>query len=281
MTRQGFFQAASAIIIVTTLFATFTLCGSLVQRERAELERRTQAEAQQIATHLQVGMMGALEPLARLGAWWLSQGKPFDREDWHNDAQLFLANASGLRQALWVGLDGVERWSAMPGSASITKPVRPNDAIRHLIGEARSRDSLLLSGLFNAPGITHALYVCVPVRKNQRLAGYIIGLYDAKELVSRLARSEIPPDTAVTIGSGGQPVYSTGFAAPSRQEQVLGRMEEQALGTIDLPGQTWTVALRMPVNYFREFRGLMITVGMALTGLLYAAVMLFYLTDQP
>jgi PAS domain S-box-containing protein len=271
MTRQGFFQAASAIIIVTTLFATFTLCGSLVQRERAELERRTQAEAQQIATHLQVGMMGALEPLARLGAWWLSQGKPFDREDWHNDAQLFLANASGLRQALWVGLDGVERWSAMPGSASITKPVRPNDAIRHLIGEARSRDSLLLSGLFNAPGITHALYVCVPVRKNQRLAGYMIGLYDATDLVSRLARSGIPPDTAVTISTGGQPVYST-VSTSLRQDHALWRIE--------LPGQTWTAAVRMPANHFRAFTSLIITVGTVLAGLIYAAAMLLYLTYQ-
>ena len=280
MTRHDIVQGASAIIILAGMFATLTLCASLVKRERDELERRTQAEAQQIATHLQAGMTRAIEPLAHLGTWWLSQGKPFDREDWHNDAQLFLANASGLHQALWVGSDGVERWSAVPGSAPITKPVRPDDAIRRLIGEAGSRDSLVISGLFNAPGITHALYVCVPVQRNQRLAGYIIGLYDAKELVSRLARSEIPPDTAVTIGSGGQPVYSTGFAAPSRQEQVLGRIEEQARGTIDLPGQTWTVALRMPVNYFREFRGLMITVGMALTGLLYAAVMLFYLTHQ-
>jgi signal transduction histidine kinase len=271
MTRQGFFQAASAIIIVTTLFATFTLCGSLVQRERAELERQTQAEAQQIAARLQVGMTGAIEPLARLGTWWLSQGKPFGQEDWRNDAQSFLANASGLRQALWVGLDGVERWSAKPGSAPITKPVRPNDALRRLIGEAGSRDSLV-SGLFNAPGITHALYVCVPVRKNERLAGYMIGLYDATDLVSRLARIEIPPDTAVTISTGGQPVYSSVSSTPSRQEEALWRIE--------LPGQTWTAAVRMPVNHFRAFTSLIITVGTVLAGLIYAAAMLLYLTYQ-
>src|SRR5450432_243719 len=123
-TRQGVLQFASIIIILATLFATFTLCSSLVQRERAELERRTQAEAQQIATHLRIGMTAALEPLAHLGTWWLSQGKPFDLEDWRNDAQLFLTNASGLRQALWVGADGVERWSAMPTSEPTTKPGR-------------------------------------------------------------------------------------------------------------------------------------------------------------
>jgi len=150
MTRQGFLRAASGIIILATLFATLTLFGMLVQRERAELERRTQAEAQQIATHLRIGMMSAPEPpLSHLGTWWLSQGKPLDQEDWRNDAQLFLINASGLRQALWVGSDGVERWSAMPRSAPITKPVRPDDAIGRL-----------------------------------------------------------PPDTAVTISTGGQPVYS-------------------------------------------------------------------------
>jgi signal transduction histidine kinase len=286
MTRQDVLRGTSAVIILAGLFATLTLCGSLVKRERAELERRTQAEAQQIATHLEIGMMAALEPpLTHLGTWWLSQGKPFDREDWRNDAQLFLANASGLRQALWVGIDGVQRWSALPGSAPITKPVRPNDAISRLIGEAVSRNSLAVSSLFTAPGIAHALYICIPVHKNQRLAGYTIGLYDATELVSRLARSGIPKDTAVTIGTSAQTVYSTGSAASSRQEQALGRIalgriKEQALGHIELPGQTWTVALRMPVNYFREFKSLIITVGTALAGLIYAAAMLLYLTHQ-
>jgi signal transduction histidine kinase len=286
VTRHDVVQGASAVIILAGLFATLTLCGSLVKRERAELERRTQAEARQIATHLQIGMMGAIEPLAHLGNWWLSQGKPFDREDWRNDAQLFLANASGLRQALWVGSDGVERWSALPGTAPITKPVRPNDAISRLIGEAGSRDSLVISGLFTAPGITHAVYVCVPVRRNQRLAGYTIGLYDAADLVSRLAGRGIPHDTAVTVSANGQPVYSTVSSTPSQQEQALGRIEEQALGrieeqaSIELPGQTWTLALRMPVNYFREFKSLIITVGTALAGLLYAAAMLLYLTHQ-
>jgi signal transduction histidine kinase len=280
MTRHDLLQGASAVIILAGLFATLTLCGSLVQRERAELERRTQAEAQQIATHLQDGMTGALEPLAHLGTWWLSQGKPFDREDWRNDAQLFLPNASGLRQVLWVGSDGVERWSAIPGSPPTTKPVRPDDAIRRLIENAGSRDSAVISGLFTAPGITHALYICVPVRRNLRLSGYTIGLYDATELVSGLARTGIPHDSAVIIGTGGQPVYSTVSSTSPRQEQALGRSEEQAKRRIDLLGQTWTVAVRMPVNYFREFKSLIITVGTALAGLIYAAAMLLYLTHQ-
>jgi signal transduction histidine kinase len=272
MSRQGFLQAASVIIILATLFATFTLCGSLVQRERAELERRTQAEARQIATQVRIGMMAAFEPLALLGTWWLSQGKPFVPEDWRDDAQLFLAKASGLRQALWVGTDGVELWSAVPGKAPITKQIPPDDAIRHLIEATGSRDSLAISGLFTAPGIAHALYVCVPVRRNRRLAGYIIGLYDATGLVSRLAKTGIPRDTAVTIGAGGQPVYSTVSSTSPGPGQALARIE--------LPGQTWTVALRMPLNYFRQFKGLIITVGVALAGLFYAAGMLLYLTHQ-
>jgi signal transduction histidine kinase/sensor domain CHASE-containing protein len=272
MTRKGFLQATSVIIILATLVATLTLGVMLVRLERAELERRTQAQAQQIATQLQIGMVGAVEPLGRLGGWWLSQGKPFDPEDWRSDAQLFLASASGLRQALWVGSDGVERWSAVPGSAPTTKPVRPDEAIRRLIEDARSRDSLVISGLFTVPKIPHALYVCAPVHKDQRLAGYIIGLYDATELVSLLVQRGIPRDTAVSISTAGQGVYSTVSSSSSPQRE--------ALGHIDLPGQSWTVAVRIPVNYFRSFKGLIITIGMALAGLIYAAAMLLYLTHQ-
>jgi signal transduction histidine kinase/sensor domain CHASE-containing protein len=272
MTSQGFLKSTSVIIILATLVATLTLSGMLVRRERAELERRTTAQAQHIATQLQIGMMGAFEPLGRLGSWWLSQGKPFDPEDWRTDAQLFLTSAPGLRQALWVSSDGVQRWSAVPGSAPTSKPIRPDDAIRRLIEDARSRDSLVISGLFSVPKIPHALYVCVPVHKNQRLAGYIIGLYDATELVSLLVQRGIPRDTAVSISTGGQGVYSTVSSSSSRQEQALGR--------IDLPGHAWTVAVRVPVNYFRSFKGLIITIGMALAGLIYAATMLLYLTHR-
>ncbi|HXB68780.1 MAG TPA: ATP-binding protein [Candidatus Acidoferrales bacterium] len=272
MTRRAILKSASVVIILAALAAILTMCSALVQRERAESERRAQAEVRQIATQLQIGVMGALEPLARLGTWWLSQGKPLVSEDWRSDAQLFLGNAAGLRQAFWVGTDGVERWSAVPGSAPKTKPVHPDAAIRGLIEDVRGRDSLVVSGLFTAPGITHALYVCVPVHSNQRLAGYTIGLYDATELVSLLVRSGIPRDTAISIGTGELGVYSTVSFSSLRRDQ--------ALGSIELPGRTWTVALQEPVHYFREFKGLIITAGTALTGLIYAAGMLLYLTHQ-
>ena len=166
MIRQRFLQATSVIIILAALFATLSLGGLLVRRERAELQRRTQAQAQLIATQLHIGMKNAFEPLTRLGSWWLSQGKPDDPEDWQSDAQLFLASATGLRQALWVGRDGVQRWSAVPGSIPSTKPIRTDNAIRRLVEDARTRDSLVLSGLLSAPEISQALYVCAPVHKN-------------------------------------------------------------------------------------------------------------------
>jgi signal transduction histidine kinase len=272
MARLGFLQAVSIIIILATLYATLTLCGRLVQGERAELERRTRAQTQQIATQLQVGMMSAVEPLARLGSWWLSQGKPFDPEDWRSDAQLFLANAYGLRQALWVGSDGVERWSATPGSEPRTKPVRPDDAIRRLIEDARVRDSLVISGLFVMPKIPHALYVCAPVHRTGRLVGYVVGLYDATDLVSLLVRTGIPRDTAISISTGGHGVYSTVSSSSLRQEEVRERL--------DVLGQAWTVAVRTQLNYFREFKGLIVTVGITLAGLIYAATMLLYLTHK-
>lgn len=87
MTRHGFLKFGSVIVFLAALTAIFTLCGALIRHERAESERRTQAEVQQFATQLQAGVMGAFEPLSRLGAWWILQGKPDDPEDWHSDAQ--------------------------------------------------------------------------------------------------------------------------------------------------------------------------------------------------
>ena len=62
---------AGVAIASTVAFSNF-----LATRDRAHLERRTEAEAHHIAAQLQEGVKSRLENLQRIGNWWLSQGRP-------------------------------------------------------------------------------------------------------------------------------------------------------------------------------------------------------------
>src|SRR5450759_552625 len=102
------------LVCVSGLVAAVLLCSEVIRRKRAEVRSTTAAEGRRIALHVQKGVLAATEPLKRLGQWWLTQGKPAAREDWATDGQLFLSQSPGLSEALWVGVDGRQWWSAVP-----------------------------------------------------------------------------------------------------------------------------------------------------------------------
>ena len=267
------FQLASAAVTLAGLIAAGSLCISLLGRERAELQRTSQAEATQIASRLHAGMTAAMEPIQGLGLWWLSQGEPEDREDWRTDAQLFLTRATGLRQAFWVDPDGYQRWMAVPDGDPAVQRVRPPDPIGDLVAAAADRRSMTVSEVWNQPGVPNALYVCFPLYRNPPLLqGYVVGLYDARALIASLARSGVRSDHRIAVSFAGRRVYSTLTAASAAPRS--------AVASFDLAQAVWSVDLSVPLNYFREFRGLIFTVAGVVGALIYSFCTLLYFSQR-
>src|SRR5512140_2894851 len=172
MRRFILFRVVTAMVMLSGLVATALLCSRLMSRERAELRSTTEAHAGRIGSQVQAGVLAAVEPLARLGQWWLTQGKPTDRDDWATDGQLFLSKSPGLREAHWVGADGWQHWSAVPGAAPNTTRTRPDDRILREIVTIRQGEPEVISDVWNAPQIGPAFYVCYPVGPVRRVRGY-------------------------------------------------------------------------------------------------------------
>jgi signal transduction histidine kinase len=273
MKRRVVFYVLSAAVMSTGLAAAILLCNNLILRERAETLRTTSAEAQHIALGLKAGALANFEHLDRLGRWWLSQGKPLDLEDWRTDGQLFLSRSVGLREAAWVGADGLQRWSAEQGAEPVAATTRPGDRVRQVVESARSLHGLATSEVFATPDVAAAFYVCVPIIEKRRPRGYVVGLYDVSALLSSLARSVVRSDERVAIRPGNGPVFSIPSGAVSSPE-------ESASARLELANQVWSVALRVPFNYFREFRESILTVIAVIGALIYSCAMLLYLSQR-
>ncbi len=269
MPANRVFQAFSGAVMLAGLVAAFFLCSKLITGERGEIQRTTQTEARQIAVRLQSGVLASIEPLERLGRWWLSQGKPLDRDDWNTDAQLFLSRSPGLREALWIGTDGYRHWLAVPGADPKVQRTRPDDRIRQLVDAAKTRRSMVVSEIFVAPNINAAFYACIPQSSDKQIRGYVVGLYDAASLISSLALT-VRPDHRFTVTSAGRRIYSTTSGSAMA--------EENASASLEIAQQLWTVALHVPLNYFLEFKGLILLIAGVVGALVYSFGMLLYVS---
>lgn len=274
MRKQRIFRLVSIGVLLCGVVSTFIVCEVLVKRERAELERRTEEETKHIAAQLQTGILSSLEPLRRIGAWWISQGKPLDPEDWASDAQIFLASSSGLREISWIGTDGIQRWSAKPGSSPNVSAVPVSEEMRQLVNAARRRQSAALSRTVELQGGRRGFYACIPAQTLRRVHGYVVGLYDATALVESLSRSRLPQDYRISIAADGRELYSSGRVA-QQTEREQGRSAD-----IRLFDQVWTTTASVSVDYFSRFKALVLGLGILLTILLYFSTLLLDISHR-
>jgi PAS domain S-box-containing protein len=251
-----------AAVALCGLACTLQLCDVLVARERAQLRRRTEAEAKHVAGQLQTGLLQRFDPLHRLGAWWLSQGRPLAPEDWRNDAQLFLSASVGLKQVTWIGAKGKSLWSVRPGA--FPKVLRrPTPELTGLVAAARQLNAVAISSLFSGDDGRQALYACAPISRRGRIVGYVVGLYATSELLDSILDNQLPDDFSLLITGDGRPVHA--FKAPRQHPWVEGARTADII----LPNAAWSARIVPSAADIVSLRKLVMSFGLLVTGLLY------------
>jgi len=168
-----------------------TICATqwVAVQHMAEARARADAEARHVAAQLRVGVVQAVEPLQRIAAWWLLQGRPLEPEDWANDAQLFMSEKVGLQKIVWLDWKGARTWTVRPGSLpNMDRRAVPDPILDAVVGEARHTTTTALSQAFDVEGKPY-FYACAPIRKDGRLIAYIAGMYDAADFIHSCAIS--------------------------------------------------------------------------------------------
>lgn len=270
MGRDSFLRVASIVLTAFALSGTLILTNRLIKVEREELERRTDLESQHIAAQLQLGALGNIEPLERLGAWWVSQGRPMGPEDWGTDALLFLKSSPGLKRIVWFNRAALLGWSAVPGSPPARKATAETE-VKNLVERVRRSGSPALLTAFDAPGGETALYVCVPIKSDRQLAGYLVGLYSLAEFTEAAFRSRLPEDFQARVTSHGRTIYSHLWQQPDGYTRNA---------DIKIFDDVWTVSARLVNNHFVGFKSLLSSLGILLLGCLYASALLVYFSSR-
>jgi len=188
------------------VLATILLQNVLTERDRDQLEARTEAEARHVSAQVRVGILQAFDPLSRIGEWWLLQGRPLTPEDWESDAGLFMPAGAGLRSVSWVKPNGNLSWTAKPGlNAKPDSFEQPGVELQKAVEMARRLDAVASGGIFEIDNRS-LLYACAPIRRNGKAIGFVAGLYDAADLIRSVLAGQLPDDYAVTVTGGGREI---------------------------------------------------------------------------
>ena len=273
MRRVIVFWTVSATVMVSGLAATVVLCSKLISGERAELRSTTEANAQRIGSQVQTGVLAAIDPLERLGRWWLTQGKPTDPEDWATDGQLFMSRSPGLREALWVGRDGWQQWSAVPGGVPNITRTRPDERTLREIASTHSGQPGVISDVFDAPGIGPAFYALFP-REPRRTGPRGTSLVCSTR--GPWCRQSFPPARWGSIESQLRREAGRSIR-PGRWGKVPKRAPTP-LSDWGIRSGVWD--LHVPLHYFQEFRGLTLAVIGVIGALIYSFGMLLALSQR-
>jgi signal transduction histidine kinase len=251
-------------IAASTLAASLFFADALVRNELAQLQARSDAEAKHVASQVRVGVQRAFDPLQRIAAWWLLEGRPLAPEDWDSDAQLFVSARSGLEMMTWVAPGGQRAWSVRPGRPSEPDTNEPVDAeLARAVDAARRYRAISVSPIFDASGQA-SLWACAPVLRGGRLVGFVGGRYRVAALIRSVLQDQLPPNYSVTVLANGREIPVVAIASRSPE---TARARETA---ISLANAVWAVRIMPSGAEILNLRRLVISFGVLISILLYA-----------
>ena len=104
-------------IASVSLAATEVGARFVATRDARQIQLHTDAEARHVAAQVKVELLQAFDPLQKIGAWWLSQGRPLAPEDWEDDAKLFVNTRARIQLVVWLDAKGARSWTVRPERA--------------------------------------------------------------------------------------------------------------------------------------------------------------------
>jgi signal transduction histidine kinase len=257
-----FFRIAPLGVAFCGLSLTVLISDVLLQRELLQVRARTEAEAKHVASQLKLGVLQSIDPLQRMSAWWLLQGRPMAPEDWETDAQLFVSAQAGLRKVVWIDPNGKRSWSVRPGAVPDLTATGPSDPeLEEVINAVRRLNTNALSPAFESNDAL-LVYACVPVRRSGRLVGYVAGLYDFAILVRSVLENQVPDDYSITVSANGHAIHL-------RSEAAYGPLDSARTAQFSLPNTQWSVILFPSNPGISTIRQLVISFGVLVSILLY------------
>ena len=214
-----------AIVGLTTFIFALILLQRLLDQQDTAMQTATNAQALFVKNKLESELKARILPLELLGELWQVRGPSGDSGTPDTDVK-FAASLIMSRYPVYQGIEWVDpkfrvRW-ALPEEMK-------KDEGSDLGADARQRDALLAA---DAGGhVTFArpvdlkqggrgLLVCVPVYSEEKLGGFVIGVFRYQDLVDSILR-DVTQGYWVALYDGNEQIYGHEGAIPPRRVSIV------------------------------------------------------------
>jgi signal transduction histidine kinase/CheY-like chemotaxis protein len=206
-----------AICFLSSLVAVTTFWQLLLVHRRAEIQQVTDGQAVFAKSKLELELRARISLLEQLAARWRPSGEDSDNV---SAAQLILAAYPDYQSLEFVDPTLHVRW-ATPGSSVATSSASSlgiDPAQTSAFAAAAQNKKEIVLRPTGAPQTQQNFLVCVPVIASQKLAGFLVGAFRYRSLISSDLQ-DVAPRYWVAIYDGDTRIYGEGAKLAPRDAE--------------------------------------------------------------
>ncbi|MEX0818609.1 MAG: hypothetical protein WD070_03420, partial [Pirellulaceae bacterium] len=131
------------------------------------------------------------------------------RDVWAADTENFIDHHFGYQAIAWVDQTSHARWVVpQPGNAWLQdRNLAANEQLAEALTEASNDLQVTLADAKLLPDDRHGLFVCVPTSREDKSAGYIVGIFDVERFLDALLERHLQNGHSIIILSDNRPIY--------------------------------------------------------------------------
>src|SRR5712692_972680 len=226
------------LVAVSMITATLILRQALAAQEKIHVARTINAQLMNVENEIASRMQARIQALENMARRFEYQGA-HGKKEWEFEAMLNINHFKGYRLIAWTDLHLRARW--------VTPLEKANDVTGRLnsvfeqqqetaLQAARDRRAAVLTRLAGFKEAESDLSAYLPVyEKKNELSGFVVAVFDTKELFDAVLSKNIAPGYAVYVFAAGEQVYARNV------NKVQKEYEQQT--DFDLYGDHWRIAV--------------------------------------
>jgi signal transduction histidine kinase/CheY-like chemotaxis protein len=206
------------IVGVTAVLCALVLWQRLLTEQRTKIQAATKAQALFVKNKMESELNARIQLLGRLAPRWQARVQSGD-EDQESDAALMMSGYGGYQGIEWVDPTFHVRWVAPETEneadvgADLGADARRGVALQH----AEDSGRVMVTRSVDLQGGGRGLVVCVPVFKEKKLVGFLLGVFRYQELFYSTLE-DVGQDYWVAVYDGDEEIYGRSGSDPSRAE---------------------------------------------------------------
>lgn len=224
--------------------ATLFLYQGLNQQETKQAQRKVSLEVENIKTEIQDGLQERMMVITQQGRRWETSVLP-RLPEWAMDAQQSLQNRPGYEATAWIdakvlqtpqtGATESVRWVVSRPGSSISVATFHHPVVENSLREAAKTKQSVISPAFILPQQKVVFVMSSPLRTEQGIEGFIVGLFDSQTFLSNRLKSNLEHGYAIRISQQGYPLFQ------HRNVNDLREKTWQQETSLVLPSVTWQI----------------------------------------